>query len=285
MRTLKQLEMDKGSLRNANLSSEQISSLYSGLFVYSSGIKSSFDEMFRAASLQQRDDRKLEKTYWRIFIKLLENTVPVKTCFQIIEDDYRREVAALKRTLQEQHLAGEQRAAEHEEQLRRLRKDAEEEERKLREFQKDYNVMNCNLVLYEETFNEEVALRLKFEEKINQVYTSYDELKEKYEAVRGELSNKAEAIAELQAEVYRLSAELTDKRIVVDDILLRLQFAERRLAEREEEIVVKNQEICDIRLENHSEEERKKHEETALDELMMTIKLLRKAQAELERKL
>lgn len=54
LRTLKQLEMDKGSLRNANLSSEQISALYSGLFVYSSGIKSSFEEMFRAAGQQQR---------------------------------------------------------------------------------------------------------------------------------------------------------------------------------------------------------------------------------------
>ena len=224
--------MDKGSLRNANLSSEQISSLYSGLFVYSSGIKSSFDEMFRAASLQQRDDRRLEKTYWRIFIKLLENTVPVKTCFQIIEDDFRREVAALKRALQEQHQAAGQRAGEHEEQLRRLRKDAEEEERKLREIQKDYDVMNSNLVLYEETINEEVALRLKFEEKINQVYTSYDELKEKFEAVRGELAGKGELVAELQADVYRLNAEVTDKRILADDMLLRLQFAERRLAER-----------------------------------------------------
>jgi hypothetical protein len=37
--------------------------------------------------------------------------------------------------------------------------------------------MNKNLEIYEETFNEEVSLRLKFEEKINQVYSSYDELK------------------------------------------------------------------------------------------------------------
>jgi hypothetical protein len=54
--------------------------------------------------------------------------------------------------------------------------------------------MTANLILYEESFNEEVALRLKFEEKINQVYTSHDELKEKYETVRIELSYKSDQL-------------------------------------------------------------------------------------------
>lgn len=86
LRTLKKYEMDKASLRNSNMSHEQIKTLYNGLFVYTSGIKNAFDEMFKSASLQDRDDHKIEKTYWKIFIKLLENTIPVKTCFQIIED-------------------------------------------------------------------------------------------------------------------------------------------------------------------------------------------------------
>lgn len=55
--------------------------------------------MFKSASIQNRDDHKTEKTYWKIFIKLLENTIPVKTCFQIIEDDNRREIANLKRAI------------------------------------------------------------------------------------------------------------------------------------------------------------------------------------------
>ncbi len=48
-------------------------------------------------------DSRLEKTYWKIFIKLLENTIPVKTCFQIIEDEYRREIVNLKNNIIEQH--------------------------------------------------------------------------------------------------------------------------------------------------------------------------------------
>jgi hypothetical protein len=44
--------------------------------------------------------------------------------------------------------------------------------------------------MYERNFNDEVHLRLKFEEKINQVYTSYEELKEKYECLRQELMDK-----------------------------------------------------------------------------------------------
>lgn len=34
--------MDKGTLRNSNLSNEQINNLYNGLFVYTSGIKNTF---------------------------------------------------------------------------------------------------------------------------------------------------------------------------------------------------------------------------------------------------
>jgi hypothetical protein len=118
--------MDKGSLKNANLNNEQISSLYNGLFVYTSGIKNIFEEMFKSASLQNRDDHKIEKTYWRMFIKLLENTTPVKICFQIIEDEYRREIANLKRNVVEEHHKDDLVHEDYEQKIRRLKKDIEE---------------------------------------------------------------------------------------------------------------------------------------------------------------
>lgn len=64
--------------------------------------------------------------------------------------------------------------------------------------------MNSNLILYEESFNDEVFLRLKFEEKINQVYSSYDELKEKFECLRQELTYKTQQLMEIQKEKNRL---------------------------------------------------------------------------------
>jgi chromosome segregation ATPase len=90
----------------------------------------------------------------------------------------------------DEHAIEEAMREDYEEQLRRVRREVEELERREREFQKEFKVVNSNLILYEESFNEEVFLRLKFEEKINQVYSSYDELKEKFESLRQELAYK-----------------------------------------------------------------------------------------------
>jgi len=49
------------------------------------------------ASGMQSENNRLEKTYWQVFIKLLESTIPVKTCFQITEQTYVREIAELKK--------------------------------------------------------------------------------------------------------------------------------------------------------------------------------------------
>lgn len=39
---------------------------------------------------------------------------------------------------------------------------------------KDYQILESTLQMSEASFNEEVALRLKFEEKINIAYSCYD---------------------------------------------------------------------------------------------------------------
>lgn len=51
--------MDKANLRNSNMSLEEIGNLYSGLFVYTNGIKNTFEDMLKCASLQSRQDHKL----------------------------------------------------------------------------------------------------------------------------------------------------------------------------------------------------------------------------------
>ena len=51
----------------------------------------------------------------------------------------------------------------------------------------DYKIMESSLQLYQKSFEEEVELRLKFEEKINQTYSSYEELKIKYDTMKQEL--------------------------------------------------------------------------------------------------
>lgn len=136
--------------------------MYNGLFVYTSGLKAAFQDLFAAASVQQRDDHKLEKMYWKVFIKLLENASPVKTCFQITEQNYIREIADLKKKINDNAAAFEVERAELEDVSRKLRKELEEAAYRFKEWQNDYKVMKATLDLTEETFNEEVSLRLKF---------------------------------------------------------------------------------------------------------------------------
>ena len=47
----------------------------------------------------------------------------------------------------------------------------------------DYNISQANLQMTDCAFNDEVHIRLKFEEKVNQMFGSYEELKEKYDMV------------------------------------------------------------------------------------------------------
>lgn len=58
------------------------------------------------------------------------------------------------------------------------------------DLEKDYVVTKSTLELTELSFNEEVSLRLKFEEKINSVFRSYNEVKEKYLNLRADFEIK-----------------------------------------------------------------------------------------------
>ena len=46
--------------------------------------------------------------------------------------------------------------------------------------------------LTDQAFNDEVSLRLKFEEKVNAFFTSYEEIKHKYEKLLSELRLRGE---------------------------------------------------------------------------------------------
>jgi hypothetical protein len=48
------------------------------------------------------------------------------------------------------------------------------------------------LQLTDQAFNEEVSLRLKFEEKVNALFTSYEEIRHKYEKLLSDLRLKGE---------------------------------------------------------------------------------------------
>ena len=58
------------------------------------------------------------------------------------------------------------------------------------QMEKDFQILSSSLDVTERAFEDEVHLRLKFEEKINQVYVVYEELKEKHEHMREELREK-----------------------------------------------------------------------------------------------
>lgn len=70
---------------------------------------------------------------------------------------------------------------------RRLKKEVEDKQSKVNGMMSDYKIMESSLQLYQKSFEEEVELRLKFEEKINQTYSSYEELKIKYDTMKQEL--------------------------------------------------------------------------------------------------
>ena len=70
---------------------------------------------------------------------------------------------------------------------RRLKKEVEDKQSKINGMMSDYKIMESSLQLYQKSFEEEVELRLKFEEKINQTYSSYEELKIKYDTMKQEL--------------------------------------------------------------------------------------------------
>lgn len=41
--------------------------------------------MFAFSANANKSNHKFEKNYWKMFIILLEHTIPVKLCFQIVE--------------------------------------------------------------------------------------------------------------------------------------------------------------------------------------------------------
>ena len=69
------------------------------------------------------------------------------------------------------------------------------------------------------------------------------------------------------------------------DLEKEIVFLGEKIKELEGDIVVKNQEILDIKLMNNSEQDKKVDQEDVLDQLLMTIKNLKKQKSDGESKI
>lgn len=81
---------------------------------------------------------------------------------------------------------------------------------------KDCNIAESTLQLTDEAFNNEVQLRLKFEEKVNSLFVSYDEIKVKYDNLLGELKVKNESLSEVRNSQILLKNTLENNRIQIE---------------------------------------------------------------------
>jgi len=61
-----------------------------------------------------------------------------------------------------------------------------------------------------------VQLRLKFEEKVNSLFVSYDEIKVKYDNLLGELKVKNESLSEVRNSQILLKNTLENNRIQIE---------------------------------------------------------------------
>jgi hypothetical protein len=77
----------------------------------------------------------------------------------------------------------------------------------------DYKIAESTLNLTDQAFNEEVALRLKFEEKVNAVFTSYEEIRIKYDRLLADLRLKGEDEIASKQVVASLRAQLEQAEI------------------------------------------------------------------------
>ncbi len=74
-----------------------------------------------------------------------------------------------------------------EEEIVRLNKRISEQSNTITKLTSDYNIAESALHLTDQAFNDEVSLRLKFEEKVNAIFTSYEEIRNKYDRLLGDL--------------------------------------------------------------------------------------------------
>ena len=155
----------------------------------------------------------------------------------------------------------------------------------MRQFMKEYKILETTLQMYQTNFNDEVFLRLKFQQKINQAYTCYEELRVKYEDMKTELGGNREVIAGQFMNHKEMKDKLETEIIKNGDLQKEIVFLGEKIKELEGDIVVKNQEILDIKLVNNSEQDKKVDQEDVLDQLLMTIKNLKKQKSEGESKI
>jgi chromosome segregation ATPase len=128
----------------------------------------------------------------------------------------------------------------------KLNKKISEQSYSISKLTNDYNIAESTLHLTDQAFNEEVNLRLKFEEKVNAVFTSYEEIKMKYDKLIMDLQLKGEEELSTRQIEVNLRARLEQAEISNSELKRQISRVTEIVKEREDEIQVKQQEIYEL---------------------------------------
>ena len=144
---------------------------------------------------------------------MLEGCTSYRTAFQVIEDSYKKKEAELREIFaaKEAEFIEEKTALEQE--VVKLTRKVSEQSYTISKLTNDYNIAESTLNLTDQAFNDEVNLRLKFEEKVNAVFTSYEEIRNKYERLLDDLRAKGEEEVYSRQILVNLRAELDQSKV------------------------------------------------------------------------
>jgi hypothetical protein len=220
--------------------------LYNSLYVYTYGINNTFTELLTLTKVSEHAERKILNSFWRAFIKLLEGCTSFRTTFQVIEETYKKQTVELRDSFAVREAAFLEEKDHFEGEIARLSKRISEQSNTIAKLTSDYNIAESTLHLTDQAFNDEVSLRLKFEEKVNAVFTSYEEIRHKYERLLADLRLKGEEeVANRKIEVV-LRAHLEQAEIKNIELARQIARFDEVVAERDREVEVKRQEIYDL---------------------------------------
>ncbi|CAD8057399.1 unnamed protein product [Paramecium sonneborni] len=172
--SLSKLGLDRNSLKSAGVKDEDVGRLYRSMFVYTVGFYEMLHEILK--NLQ------LTASIWKVFGILLEYVAKGDFYFTInqIQQESQQKIEELNQTL-----------VQRETQFKVIENQAKEEINKLQNMLQDTTDQNYVLKLQRDNaeidfhqsntaFEEEVALRIKFEYRINQITSVYRELGQEY---------------------------------------------------------------------------------------------------------
>jgi hypothetical protein len=126
--------------------------------------------------------------------------------------------------------------------LRELTRDVNSKIEEIKDLKVEKFVLESNFELTDEAFNDEVALRLRFEEKINSINTAYNELKTKYSRLVEDLKVHREGT---QSHYEKEKEHINEK----GNYEMRILEQEKLVSIERERLKLKDKEIGEIRQE------------------------------------